>query len=260
MNKLGLLKMRKLRDFLKDDVRKRTDFTQTDQTLGVPMPPVQTPLAAGESLQPLPEWRGAVLPKGSLDELIIKRKSYRKYLDRPVYAEEMSYLLWATQGVRAESPGRTLRNVPSAGNRHSTETYLVLTRIMPDMNGEPRFEPGCYRYAPLEHALVFLGKPDTLEEAVSAACLDQAFVSRAPLAFFWAVQPYRTEWRYAEASHKVIALDAGHICQNLYLAAGSIGCGTCAVAAYDQGLANALFKLDGQDEFIHYIAPVGKIS
>lgn len=116
------------------------------------------------------------------------------------------------------------------------------------------------RYAPLEHALVFLGKPDTLEEAVSAACLDQAFVSRAPLAFFWAVQPYRTEWRYAEASHKVIALDAGHICQNLYLAAGSIGCGTCAVAAYDQGLANALFKLDGQDEFIHYIAPVGKIS
>ena len=99
----------------------------------------------------------------------------------------------------------------------------------------------------------------TFKLVVSAAALDQAFVGRAPATFFWACLPYRTEWRYAEASHKVIALDAGHICQNLYLAAGAIGCGTCAVAAYDQPRADALLGLDGTDEFVIYLAPVGKV-
>jgi SagB-type dehydrogenase family enzyme len=55
-------------------------------------------------------------------------------------------------------------------------------------------------------------------------------------------------------------LDAGHICQNLYLAAGSIGCGTCAIAGYDQDKIDALLKLDGDHEFVVYLAPVGKIG
>jgi SagB-type dehydrogenase family enzyme len=69
----------------------------------------------------------------------------------------------------------------------------------------------------------------------------------------------RTEWRYAEASYKVIALDAGHVCQNLYLACEAVGCGTCAIAAYNQGLADELVAVDGNEEFTVYIAPVGKI-
>ena len=45
------------------------------------------------------------------------------------------------------------------------------------------------------------------------------------------------EWRYSLAAHKVIAIDVGHVCQNLYLACEAIGAGTCAVAAYDQDSA-----------------------
>ncbi|HUM60074.1 MAG TPA: hypothetical protein PLA31_01320, partial [Clostridia bacterium] len=110
MNRLTLMKMRKLRDFLRDDVRRRTDFTQTDQTLGVEMPPVQKPLAQGERLLPLPEWRGFVHPRGALDELIGNRRSVRKYLDEPLTAAELSFLLWVTQGVRQQTPARVLRN------------------------------------------------------------------------------------------------------------------------------------------------------
>ncbi len=258
MNKFTLMKMHKLRDILKDDVRRRTDFSQTDQTLGVAMPPIQKPLGAEERLLPLPDWRGVVQPRGSLEELIANRRSTRAYLDLPLSSAELSFLLWASQGVRKDAPGRVLRTVPSAGNRHSVETYLALTRPVVDQQGATAFAPGRYRYAPLEHALVHLGDADQLGDKVAQAALDQAFVGRAPLIFFWASLPYRTEWRYAEASHKVIAVDLGHICQNLYLAAGAIGCGTCAVAAYDQARANLLFGLDGQDEFIVYLAPVGK--
>lgn len=69
-----------------------------------------------------------------------------------------------------------------------------------------------------------------------AATLDQSFVGRVPVAFTWTAIPYRMEWRYDLATHKATALDAGHVCQNLYLACAAIGAGTCAVAAYHQEL------------------------
>jgi SagB-type dehydrogenase family enzyme len=66
------------------------------------------------------------------------------------------------------------------------------------------------------------------------------------------------EWRYLSVSHKVIALDAGHVCQNLYLACEAIGCGTCGLGAYDQEKLDRLLGVDGRDEFTIYAAPVGR--
>ena len=61
------------------------------------------------------------------------------------------------------------------------------------------------------------------------------------------------------ATNEVISIDAGHVCQNLYLACEAIGAGTCAIAAYDQGEMDKLLRIDGQDEFTIYLASVGKI-
>jgi len=71
---------------------------------------------------------------------------------------------------------------------------------------------------------------------------------------------YRSEWRYLLESHKVMLIDAGHVMQNLYLSCGSIGCGTCAIAAFNQELADNLLKLDGEGEFVIYAAPVGVVQ
>jgi SagB-type dehydrogenase family enzyme len=95
---------------------------------------------------------------------------------------------------------------------------------------------------------------------VSAATLNQSFIGKAPIVFVWTAIPYRMEWRYDLAAHKVIALDAGHVCQNLYLAAEAIKAGTCAIAAYDQNLMDNLLRVDGEDEFTIYLAPVGKVD
>jgi nitroreductase len=57
----------------------------------------------------------------------------------------------------------------------------------------------------------------------------------------------------------VIALDAGHVCQNLYLACEAVGVGTCAIAAYRQDLMDELLGVDGDEEFTVYLAPVGKV-
>ena len=64
--------------------------------------------------------------------------------------------------------------------------------------------------------------------------------------------------RYVISAHKVIAIEAGHVCQNLYLACEAIGVGTCAIAAYGQERIDQLLRPDGQDEFTIYLASVGK--
>jgi nitroreductase len=59
-------------------------------------------------------------------------------------------------------------------------------------------------------------------------------------------------------AHKMIAIDAGHLCQNLYLASESIGAGTCAIGAYDQARMDAFLGVDGEEEFAVYVGSVGK--
>ncbi len=243
-----------LREFLKDTIRQKVDFSRTEQNLGYPPPPVQKPLPAGAKIFPLPrreEWK--TIGSLSVSEAIARRHSVRKYTADPFSKEELSFLLWATQGVRGEAdPVRMYRNVPSAGCRHPFETCLALFRA-------EGFEKGMYRYLPVEHALFFLGCPPDLEGKASKAALNQPFAGKSAATFFWTALPARTEWRYSEASVKVIALDAGHVCQNLYLACEVIGAGACAIAAYSQEDADALVGADGQDEFVLYMASAGKV-
>ncbi|MFH1570318.1 MAG: SagB/ThcOx family dehydrogenase, partial [Gemmatimonadota bacterium] len=76
--------------------------------------------------------------------------------------------------------------------------------------------------------------------------------------FFWVAVPRRTTWRYVERGYRYLHLDAGHVCQNLYLAAESIGAGTCAIAAFDDDALIDILGLDPQEAFVIYLATVGK--
>jgi SagB-type dehydrogenase family enzyme len=176
------------------------------------------------------------------------------YLDQSLSLEELAYLLWCTQGMRGkEFNGHAYRNVPSAGCRHALETYLAVFRV-------DDIESGVYRYLPLSHQLVFECKDEMLSEKMIIASLSQPYPGKSAVTFIWTAVPYRMEWRYGLAAHKVIALDAGHVCQNLYLACEAIDAGTCAIAAYDQEELDELLGLDGEEEFAVYLAPVGKVK
>ncbi len=244
--------MKKYRSFLKDDIRLETDFSRTDQNLGKIVPPIEKPCHSNAKKIDLPSPDSLkTIGEISVKEAIAQRASRRKYLDQPVTLEELSFLLWATQGVRKRTAGAALRTVPSAGCRHAFETYIAVFNV-------EELPKGIYRYLPLTHQLVQESIPEHLEEKMSEAALGQTFAASAAVTFLWTVIPYRMEWRYAEASYKVLALDAGHVCQNLYLACESIGAGTCAIAAYDQKKADTLLGIDGDDEFVIYMSPVGK--
>jgi SagB-type dehydrogenase family enzyme len=145
----------------------------------------------------------------------------------------------------------SLRTVPSGGARHPFETYLVINRVQD-------VAAGLYRYLPVEHALCQENARPGLADAVHEACFDQ-YVTNSAVTFVWTVIPYRTEWRYSILSHKIIAIDAGHLCQNLYLAAESIQAGACAIGAYHQQKLDQALGVDGEDEFAIYVATVGKV-
>jgi SagB-type dehydrogenase family enzyme len=244
------------RKFLKADWKGWSDTGfKTDQQKGVPRPAPEEPFDPNARLVDLVAPEEFAIGDMPLRQVIGQRTSKRKYTDESLTLEELSFLCWATQGVRSVEQVAdgvvTRRTAPSGGARHPFETYLFVSRV-------EGLQPGLYRYLPLEHKLLPIPREITAEQ-VGEACCGQGFVGEGAVVFIWTVIPYRMEWRYTSRAAKTIALDAGHLCQNLYLAAESIGAGACAIAAYFQDEMDKLLGMDGEDEFVIYAAPVGKI-
>jgi SagB-type dehydrogenase family enzyme len=242
------------RFFLKDTIRQEIDFYQTAQNRGEPAPPLQKPCPAHAARTALPDGEESLrqLCTMPLSDAIRQRESVRTYSATPLSLEELSALLWATQGVREVlGPECALRTVPSAGARHACETYVAAVNI-------ECLQPGLYRYLPFDGEIALLYEDETIAYKASSACMGQGFVAQAAATFFWTAVPARMEWRYDKAAHKVIAIDAGHIGQNLYLASTAIGAGACAIAAYDQEACDRLLGVDGEEEFTLYIGAVGR--
>jgi SagB-type dehydrogenase domain len=228
----------------------------TDAKKGLPQPPKGKLYGADAELFDLPSVNESTLTNKSIYVCIKERRSTRFYSDQPIGLDELSYLLWATQGITGTNKaGLTLRTVPCSGATHSFESYLLIRNVA-------NIRQGVYRYLPVEHKLLFMFQQDELENKIDEITLDQPFVpnfaNKAAVLFLWSTTPYRSEWKYDITAHKKILIDIGHVCQNLYLASESIGAGTCAIGIYDQASVDRLLGLDGNEEFVIYLAAVGK--
>jgi SagB-type dehydrogenase family enzyme len=199
------------------------------------------------------------LGKMPLAETVNRRRSRRAYTDASLTNEELSFLLWNTQGISRIATNEEgnvthhFRTVPSGGGSHPFETYLAINRV-------EGMEPGIYRFLASAHKLLLIRGETRLPKLLRRACYGQTFVGDAAVVFIWAAVPRRTEWRYGYIAHRMIAIEAGHVCQNLYLACESIGAGTTAMLGYSQKKMDALIGVDGKDEFVIYVAPAGKVS
>jgi len=227
-------------------------ISESDQGHDKPQPPYEIPLEEGQPLIDLPEPGSIDLGTYDLRKAIEIRRSLRRYTEESLSLEELSYLLWLTQGVKKVDEKRhvTWRTVPSAGCRHPFETYLSVNRV-------DGLENGLYRFAALDHKLVALDINDTFNDKLTEACMGQRQVRTSAVTFIWAAVPYRTVWRYAERSYRYLYLDAGHVCQNLHLAAESIGCGICAIGAYHDDAVDELMGFNPPEMFVIYLASLG---
>lgn len=227
-------------------------LSESDQNKELPQPPLEQDFNASKAVIDLPKPEELKIKNYDFLQAVVERKSMRKYTDETLTLDELTYLLWTTQGVKqVTNRPATLRTVPSAGSRHCFETYLLINRV-------EGLEPGLYRYKAIEHKLIVLDTNPGWAEKLTDACLKQPFVGTSAVTFFWAADAYRMQWRYGERGFRYMHLDAGHVCQNLYLAAEVLDCGVCAIAAFFDDEVNKLLGLDGEDNFVVYVATVGK--
>lgn len=231
---------------------KYPNMGKSDQGRGLPQPPLTLDWDRARRPVPLPAPEAIRLGGLSVREAIDQRRTLRAYARAPLRLDELSYLLWCTQGVREVVPqSRTMRTVPSAGARHAFETYLCVNNVA-------GLRPGLYRFLALEHALVEENPGADFADRLARACLGQETVRTCAATFIWTAVVYRMTYRYGERGYRYLYLDAGHVCQNLYLAAETIGCGVCAIAAFSDDDVNRLLGLDGKDRFAIYLGTVGK--
>ena len=229
-----------------------SNLSHADQFQGLLAPPLEKPIPKDGKFIPLPQPVEISVPPIELRSAIESRRSIRQYARDPLTLQELAYLLWCTQGiVQRHEPYATFRNVPSAGGRHAFETYLQVNRVS-------GLEPGLYRYLAISHRLMAFEISPGMADRLMEACLRQDLVRESAVTFIWSCVIYRMAWRYSERAYRLVHLDAGHVCQNLYLAAEQLNCGACAIGAFDDELMAGLLGIDGQEEFVIYCATVGK--
>ena len=186
----------------------------------------------------------------SLWQAINERHSIRNFADEPIDKTTLSQLIWASQGITRESMGYEFRVCPSAGALYPVETYFVINNVT-------GIDPGIYHYGVENHELEQLQLGD-FRNAVALAALDQDMAFAAAAVFIWTAVFERSKWKYNQRAYRYVYLDAGHIAQNLALAAVSVGLGTCQIGAlYDDEL-NSLLDIDGEEESVLYITVVGR--
>ena len=230
------------------------DF-ESDQMLKLPQPPlVKAPMRPDAAAIGLPmDFDG--LTTANLTDLLLARKSNRVFTQETISLRQLSYLLWATQGIK-DIRGKsyaTIRTAPCGGARHQFETYLMVRNV-------EGLEPGAYHYLPMGHKLEYLYPVADLDATVADTLSGQNWAAKASVIFYWSMVPYRAEWRYGIYAHRIAMMDIGHVGENLYLAATALGLGTCGIGAFQHELCCRLFGLDEKVEYIVYTSPVGTIQ
>ncbi len=185
-------------------------------------------------------------------DVVRKRRSRRGYTFRQIALEELSQMLWATQGVTGRVSGYLLRAAPSAGALYPVETYLWVNKV-------EDLSQGIYHFNVRRFALELI-YGGNYGAALKEACLGQNMLSTCSVAFIWTAVIDRCRMKYGERAFRYIFMDVGHICQNLYLAATALGLGCCAIGAFYDDEVNRLIGVDGVAESTIYIATVGTLN
>jgi len=255
---------------------------ETDQQKGLPQPPLELDYDKSKMIIDLPTPESIKVKSIDLRRAIENRRSIRNYLEQPLTLEELSFLLWCTQGVKevldpneylrrvgeflkrahvneeqaekilASYPRMSItsRTVPSGGAVHPFETYLLVNRVQ-------GLHSGLYRFLAIKHKLVEISLDTGLANKIQAT-LEHA--PKSAVTFMWVAVPYRMVWLFGERSYRCLHIEAGHICQNLYLAAQAIDSGVSSMLGFKDDAINGLLGIDGNEQFVIYAAAVGKSS
>ena len=187
----------------------------------------------------------------TLEESIEKRRSVRNYSGKLLTLSQLSQLLFSAQGITGKLYDQPLRTAPSAGALYPIEIYVIAN----DVEG---MTCGIYHYAVLNHSLELVKSGDFRKE-ITAAGLEQEMLGDADVTFILSAVFDRVRHKYGERGFRYAYIEAGHISQNIYLQAVSLGLGSVSVGAFLDEEINKLIGIDGRTEAVIYIHAVGTL-
>lgn len=184
-------------------------------------------------------------------DVLRRRRSHRDFSHEPLSLNDLRLLLFAVQGVTGRIGGYLLRTAPSAGALYPVETYLAVNRV-------ETLAPGIY-HLDVEGECLELLRPGFFGRRLASAALNQSMVEDSAVAFIWTAVVDRSKRKYRERAYRYIYMDAGHIGQNLYLAAAALGLGCCTIGAFYDDEVNAVIGVDGISEPVVYMGVIGRL-
>lgn len=191
---------------------------------------------------PQPKLKGNI----SVEETIKNRRCVRKFRNMELNEEQVSQILWSAYGV-TDNDGY-LKAAPSAGAIYPCDIFAVIGRTK-------SINPGVYQYFSQEHGLGKILDGDRREYLAKAA-LGQSFIAEAPLNIVITAEYDRIKIKYGNRGVRYTHIEVGHIGENIFLQAISIGLATVAVGAFYDIKIQEVLNLPKIYEPL-YIMPIG---
>ncbi|MGA7624695.1 MAG: SagB family peptide dehydrogenase [Candidatus Acidiferrales bacterium] len=217
----------------------------------------QNPMPA--SLKRYPGAKQIVLPapevKGEFSDVLLRRRTWRRFSRRPLEVKQLSTLLGLSFGVQwwvdLRGIGRVaLKTSPSGGARHPIEAYVLALQV----RGLPR---GLYHYNAGAHRLEMLRR-GAQRAQVTSYLNGQSWFSAAAAVVLMTGVFARTQWKYPSSrAYRVVLADAGHLCQTFCLVATWLGLAPFSTMAMADTRIERALEIDGITESVLYASGVG---
>jgi SagB-type dehydrogenase family enzyme len=233
-----------------DDFQKETKYIRNKSLSGKldweNKPEIYKSYPSSKTIQLPSPFREATI---SFTEVVKKRKSIRSFSPKPLNKVDLAFLLWASTGIQRIEHDCEFRTAPSAGALYPIETYIAANNV-------EEIKKGIYHYNIKKHFLEEIRLGD-FGNNLSHATLNQKMCSTSSVVFIWTAIFGRSKWKYQQRAYRYIYLDAGHIGQNLALAAESISYGSCHIGAFFDDEINSIVGIDGLEESAICLSVVG---
>jgi len=185
------------------------------------------------------------------DQIMNNRISTRDFADRPFSYQDLSNILYYSAGENKTRKTKLInyRFYPAAGARYPFEIYPIIMNV----NG---LNQGIYHYYVRNNLLEMLE-----QKIISKSFLSNAFgrIEWPNASVFLVISSlfFRTQMKYHEAGYKMILMDLGHLCQNIYLTCSALNIGCCEINGHSNSMFNELLDLDGWRESTLIVMALG---
>ncbi len=187
--------------------------------------------------------------QASVEKAIKRRRTVRSFSPQPITIQQLSQLLFAAQGITEDHGFK--RAAPSGGALYPLDIYAVVGE-----KSVAGIDAGIYHYLPGGHRIELTAVGDR-RVPIARASLHQMWMAQPPLNFVITAEYDRICSKYGKRGVRYAMIEAGHVGQNIFLQAETLGLKAGIVGAFaDVQLIQAM-DIPRQHEPL-LVMPVGR--